>query len=523
MYAISLLFLSTTTTLTQIPPTLSSTLLQDLNNLHPPPDFNTTLTKNCHHNPSLKYCNSTPFNLPQIFKFTIVATHLCNDSNNPNCIESFPKIDLKNRPNLAPLYLSFTFFWIYCPLTILSIDLSNNSLNQNFPKEIFYCSQIQSLDLSHNFLHGDVPIKNFSLVPNLTFLNLSYNYFSESKISDTQFFKRFNSSSFLHSSLVPDNKKFRIRAVILLILFPISVIIMVVLLGWLCFFRPDLLPALFRRNHRFTPSILKMATGGFSKRNLVGRSGVVDIYRGELRDGSEARIEIFWESLSRKKRREFVEECRIMVKLEHKNLVKVMGWCDDRKLRAIVAEWVGEESVEMWLLRSNPPWKKRVKVLMGVMEGIRYLQEEWPEVGYDLKTSSVLLSEERDPLISRFRVDAQNSRSKKMVSNKRPREEFERGEAGFLEWVRMNYPENVEKVIDERMKKKANTIEQASEAIDLGLKCTDLSAVPHPSFDQIYIMLSRIYRSCMISTSHVHKRLHEEGKEGHKRRDSRGS
>lgn len=110
-----------------------------------------------------------------------------------------------------------------------------------------------------------------------------------------------------------------------------------------------------------------------------------------------------------------------------------------------------------------------------------------------------------------------------MVSNKRLREEFERGEAGFLEWVRMNYPENVEKVIDERMKMKANTIEQASEAIELGLKCTDLSAVPHPSFDQIYIMLSRIYRSCMISTSHVHKRLHKEGKEGHKRRDSRGS
>jgi hypothetical protein len=47
-----------------------------------------------------------------------------------------------------------------------------------------------------------------------------------------------------------------------------------------------------------------------------------------------------------------------------------------------------------------------------------YLHEEWPEVDYDLKTSSVLLSDNLEPLISRFQVgDRNNSRKSKNLYN----------------------------------------------------------------------------------------------------------
>lgn len=388
------------------------TVVEDLNNLKPPPDFNTTITNNCISNPSLRYCNATPFDLQEIFKSTIVASHLCNISHNPNCVESFPKINLHKKPKLAPLYLSFTFFWKYCPLTITSIDISNSSLKGNFPSDIFYCSQIHDLDLSHNDLVGDVPIENFSSLPNLTFLNLSYNRFSESGNLDSQFFKRFNFTSFIHSGILPSHVEFRFKVFLFLVVFPILVLVMVFSLGWLCLSRPDYLPCFFRRKHKFTPSMLKAATNGFSKKKLVEKTNSVDAYHGILRDGTRVRIEVYKESLSRDDYGIFVEECEILVQLSHANLVKELGWCDNRKLRATVSEWIDGEDVETWLGNSAPSWKRRMKVMTGILQGMCYLHEEWPQVDCDLKTKSILLSENGEPLISKFKVNDDNDVNK---------------------------------------------------------------------------------------------------------------
>ncbi|KAJ7969206.1 Receptor-like kinase [Quillaja saponaria] len=503
-----------------------ATVIEDLRNLQPPSDFNSTIMTNCLNNPSLRYCNSSPINVDEIFKSTIVASHLCNESKNPNCAESFFKIDLRSRPKIAPLYLSFSFFWKYCPLNILSIDLSNNSLKGEFPIDVLLCTQIQGLDFSHNYLSGDIPVQSFSALTNLTFLNLSYNHFSESKISDTQFFKRFNSSSFIHSGLIPDHKKYKIKVVILLVGFPIFVIVMVVCLGCICFRRPDLLPRKLQRKHRFTPPMLKVATAGFAENNLVGKSDVVDIYKGILRDGTRVRIEIYRDDISRDNCKRFVEECKVLVNLRHKNLVRVLGWCKNRRLRALVTEWTEGENVEMWLSGSSPSWIKRLKVLMGVIEGMCYLQEEWPEVGYDLRTSSVLLSNDLEPLISRFKVGDQSSNTRKtlkfgvflleIVANRRPEEEFEEGEAGFLNFIGMYYPGNLQQVIDETMEVTEMSFEGAKQAIGLGLMCTDQSSNEKPTLGQILKMISRIYKANLVLQFENYKRPHGDRHKGDK-------
>ncbi|KAG9136560.1 hypothetical protein Leryth_014402 [Lithospermum erythrorhizon] len=393
------------------------TVIEDLNNLKPPPDFNSTIAENCQTNPFHRYCNATPDDLHEVFKSTIVASHLCNVSKNPNCVETFSKIDLHNQRNAAKLYLSFTFFWKYCPLSITTIDLSNNSIQGNFPSDIFYCSQIQALDLRLNGLSGDVPIQNFSTLSNLTFLNLSYNYFSEVKFHNEQFFSRFNSSSFISSGILPDHKEFKMKAVFLLFGFPVLVIVMVTGLGWLCFWRPDFLPRFLRRKHKFTPSMLRAATDGFSRKNLVERTEEVSIYNGQLRDGNEVRIEMYKETISRKNHKKFVQECKILVQLSHKNLIQVMGWCQNRRMRAVVTEWIDGDHVETWLSVTAPPWNKRRKVIRGVIEAIYYLHEEWPEITCDLKTTSILICEDGEPVLSRFKVDTHKSKVQEKSSN----------------------------------------------------------------------------------------------------------
>ncbi|MED6192890.1 hypothetical protein PIB30_013980 [Stylosanthes scabra] len=517
------------------PTTLCGTVLEDLKNLHPPPEFNSTIMTNCLNNPSHRYCNSSPMNFDEIFKYTIVASHLCNESKNPNCIESFHKVDLRNRPNIASLYLSFEFFWRFCPLTILSIDVSNNSLKGNFPIDVLHCTQIHDLDLSINEFSGDIPIQSFSPLTNLTFLNLSYNCFSESEeLSDSQFFKRFNSSSFLHSGALLDHRRFfTLKVVILLVGFPILVILMVIFLAWLCFQRPDFLPRKLQRRRTFTPAILSAATSGFSSRNLVGKSNVVHIYKGVLRDGTQVKIEMYWDEISRESYLNFVEECKVLSELDHKNLVRVLGWCKSRKFRAVITEWTREENVEMWLLSESsapPPWSHRVKVLMGVVECMRYLQKEWPQVDYDLNTNSVLLTQDLEPLISRFKVlDHSTSTTRNIckfgvfmlgvILSRKGQEKFEGDADGFIKNMRRVDldPEELQEMIDERMELSETSLHQAKQALSLGLMCIDQSGSEQPSLAFISNSIARAYKATLVLPSANHTRSHADNRfRGHK-------
>ncbi|KAH6758872.1 hypothetical protein C2S51_019107 [Perilla frutescens var. frutescens] len=475
-------------------------MVEDLNNLQPPPDFNSTITNNCRNNPSLRYCNSTSLDLLQIFKSTIVASHLCKISGNPNCVESFPKIDLRSQPKIAPLYLSFTFFWKYCPLTILAIDLSNSSLKGNFPTDVFHCSQIQALDLRLNNLSGDVPLEKFSSLENLTFLNLSYNGFSECRISETRFFERFDSSSFVHSGILPDHGEFKIKAVMFFVVFPAFVVATVVWLGWFCFRRES--------GFEFKGWVLEEASGGFSKRNLVGKNGSrSSIYRGVLRDGSEVRIEVYLERiLSRENRRRLIEESEALLQLHHTNIVRVLGWCDSPRFMAVVTQFIVGNNIQTWLKTSVPPWKQRVQVILGISAAIRYLHEKWPKVGYKLKARNVVVSENGEPIITRLKFDDHHRSTKKIffafgvllleiVTSRRW------NEGGFVEWVKLHFPGNLENLIDSRMKKTAEMVSEAAEMVELGLVCTDLSSCRRElSWDKFCDLLLKI--------SHAHKHVH---------------
>lgn len=379
---------------------------------------------------------------------------------------------------------------------------------------MFYCSQIQSLNFSLNNISGDLPLEKLSSLQNLTSLNLSYNGFSECRASETRFFERFNPSSFVYSGILPDHGELRIKAVLLFVGFPVFVIGMVVCFGWFCFWRESC-----GNEQEFTPSILEEASNGFSKRNLVGKTSRTSIYRGVLRDGSEVMIEVYLEKMSREDRRRFVDQSEVLVGLDHRNIVRVLGWCDSRRFMAVVTEWIDGKNIETWLKSTVPPWKHRVQVILAVAAGIRHLHEEWPEVGYNLKSRNVLLSENGEPVISRFKFDDHQSSAKKIyeygvlvletVTGRRPGEDFARNEGGFVEWVKLHYPGNLESLIDRRMKAMAEIVSEAAAIVEFGLFCTDLSSRRQPSWDRFCDMLLKISHTHRgRGHKHVHHRQH---------------
>lgn len=409
---------------------------------------------------------------------------------------------------MAPLYLSFSFFWEYCPLTVVSIDFSNTSLQGEFPTHVFSCSQIQSLDFSLNNISGDLPLEKLSSLKNLKFLNLSYNRFSECRVSEMSFFERFKPSSFVHSGILPDHGKLRIKAVLTFVGFPVLVIGTVTCFGWLCFCGNE---------HEFSPSILEEASHGFSKRNLVGRTSRSSVYRGVLRDGSEVMIEVYLEKMSRENRRRCLEESKILVQLDHRNVVRVLGWCDSRRFMAVVTEWIDGKNIETWLKSTVPPWKQRVQVILAVAAGIRYLHEEWPEVRYNLKSRNVQLSENGEPIISRFKLhDHHHSSTNKIyefgvlvLEIVTGGEDLAKNEGGFVEWVKLHYPGDLGSLIDRRMSEAAAIVSEAAAIVEFGLVCTDLSSRRQQSWDKFGDMLLKI--------SHTHRGRGHGHKYGHHR------
>ena len=108
-----------------------------------------------------------------------------------------------------------------------------------------------------------------------------------------------------------------------------------------------------------------------------------------------------------------------------------------------------------------------------------------------------------------------------MLVNRRPQEEFETGEAGFLEYIRMHYPGNLQKVIDQNLELTQNSFDQAKQAIGLGLMCTDVSSNQQLSLGQVFDIMSRAYQSCRVLASQNRERKHAERGRGHKRMQSR--
>ncbi|CAL9051274.1 unnamed protein product [Musa banksii] len=217
-------------------------------------------------------------------------------------------------------------------------------------------------------------------------------------------------------------------------------------------------------------------------------------------------------------RRTFGEECRILAQLRHKNVAKVIGWCDRRDMQAVVTEGVHVRSVEEWLVVA-PPWKQRLKVMMGVMDGICYLDEHWLRVGYDLRTRSVLLREDIEPSICKFKVRNQDSESTnvywlgmfvlEVVANKRPREALEASETGFIDWVRLQCPAQIKKVVDEKMKKlTAASFEQIKQVTAVDLECTDVSANGSPTMKHVSRMLRRACVPSSAQAIHAHHHHH---------------
>ncbi|WZY84971.1 hypothetical protein YC2023_031355 [Brassica napus] len=162
------------------------------------------------------------------------------------------------------------------------------------------------------------------------------------------------------------------------------------------------------RSLQFDFKIIEVATNNFSERNKIGRGGFGDVFKGTLMPGGR---EVAVKRLSRTSEqgeKEFKNEVIVIAKLQHGNLVRLLGYSVKGEERVLVYEFVPNKSLDSFL--SDPlkqaqlSWTKRFNIIKGIARGILYLhQDSRPKIIHrDLKADNILLEADMNPKISDF-------------------------------------------------------------------------------------------------------------------------
>ncbi|XP_030968640.1 cysteine-rich receptor-like protein kinase 25 isoform X2 [Quercus lobata] len=152
---------------------------------------------------------------------------------------------------------------------------------------------------------------------------------------------------------------------------------------------------------------IEAATNKFSDENKIGEGGFGKVYKGVLLDGKEVAVKRF-SSKSLQGLEEFKNEIILIAKLQHRNLVRLLGFGIEGEEKLLVYEFMPNKSLDIFIFDSKRrpllDWKTCYNIISGIARGLLYLHEDsrLKIIHRDLKPSNVLLDHDMVAKISDF-------------------------------------------------------------------------------------------------------------------------
>ncbi|XP_022155109.1 probable LRR receptor-like serine/threonine-protein kinase At1g05700 [Momordica charantia] len=306
---------------------------------------------------------------------------------------------------------------------IISLNLSSSGLTGEISSYISNLTMLQTLDLSNNELTGELPEFLVNL-PNLRIINLTRNKFTGS--IPKALLQRAEAGSLtlsvgenpdLCTALKCDNKRNnnkKKKHLVLIILSCIIAVILPILMVSLVIYkrrkqRENLKISVQERllkskNQQVHYSEILIITENL--KTTIGEGGFGKVYLGVLSDKTQVAVKLL-SAMSQQGYNEFRAEAQILTVVHHRNLVSLIGYCDEAENKALIYEFMGNGNLRDHLSDSSTKvlsWMQRLQIAVDAAQGLEYLHNGCmpPIIHRDMKSSNILLNEQMQAKIADF-------------------------------------------------------------------------------------------------------------------------
>lgn len=306
------------------------------------------------------------------------------------------------------------------------LNFSWNYLTGSIPESFSNLSKLANIDLSHNMLTGSLRV--LGSLENLVSLNVSYNNFS-GFLPDTKFFQDLPNADFVgNQGLCIDrakcqdkesrNSRKSIRNLTIWIVFGIFMAIIVLTASAILYIRAR--DYTCRKNDEendlewdFTPFqklnfSVNEVVRRLSESNIVGTGSSGVVYRVETPVRQVIAVKKLWPKKNGEipQRDLFSAEVSTLGSIRHKNIVRLLGCCNNGKTRLLLFDYISNGSLAGLLHEKKIilDWEARYKIILGAADGLAYLHHDCipPIVHRDIKANNILVGPQFEAFLADF-------------------------------------------------------------------------------------------------------------------------